>query len=68
MAVNHLVTHYLKMRHTLDRIESGLIHTDKSLAKLTIGQVEHIKGVVEELEKLGIRRIVKNVRHAQATN
>lgn len=68
MAVNHLVSHYLKMRHTLDKIESGIWGTDSSIAKLTIGQVEHIKGVVNELEKLGIKDIVKNTRHAQAVN
>ena len=68
MAVNHLIVHYLKLRRTLDRLENGGWRADRTMSKLTIGQVEHIKGVVEELEKLGIKDMVPDVQYAKATN
>jgi len=59
MALSNITKHYQRMKKILGIIERGEWQKYPSIARMSIEQVENMRKTAEELEELGIHKVVR---------
>ena len=59
MAISNLLKHYQRMKKILHIVETGRWKEYPSVAKMTIEQLENMRKTAEELEELGIHKVIR---------